>query len=145
MDGDPDVDAIFRLTRKDDGVQLDLRFDPKAPPVLIPPGAYTPYNCQNTLHFYDAFWGLVLPPSGTLRVTDIWRSFFVQRLLQEINGYLGYFGPTAYQVFYHLINVQFANKLIFCLVNKNQIPRKNLLKVVKFQNLLEKCCNVWKI
>ena len=98
VDGDPDVDAVFRLTRKDDGVQLDLRFDPKAPPVLIPPGAYTPYNCQNTLHFYDAFWGLVLPPSGTLRVTDIWRSFYVQRLLQEINGYLAYFGPTAYQV-----------------------------------------------
>lgn len=98
VDGDPDVDAIFRLTRKDMGVQLDLKFDPQAPPILIPPGSYTPYNCQNTLHLRDSFWGLVLPPSGTLRVTDIWRSFFVQRLLQEVNGYLGYFGPTAYQV-----------------------------------------------
>ena len=98
VDGDPDVYAVFRLTRKDDGVQLDLKFDPKAPPILVPPGSYTPYNCQNTLHLYDSFWGLVLPPSGTLRVTDIWRSFFTQRLLQEINGYLGYFGPTAYQL-----------------------------------------------
>ena len=28
---------------------------------------------------------------------------------------------------------------------KNEIPGKNILKVVKFQNLVEKCCNVWKI
>jgi hypothetical protein len=78
---------------------------------LIPPGAYTPYNCQNTLHFYDAFWGLVLPPSGTLRVTDIWRSFYVQRLLQEVNGYLAYFGPTAYQVCYALSLFRFVSEL----------------------------------
>ncbi len=31
------------------------------------------------------------------------------------------------------------NKLNFNLVKKNQIPGKNLLKVVKFQNLVEKC------
>ncbi len=36
-------------------------------------------------------------------------------------------------------------RLTFYLVNKNEIPGKNLLKVVKFQNLVEKCCNVWKI
>ena len=44
---------------------------------------------------------------------------------------------------------------IFGVVKKNEIPEKNLLKVnskikiqneiVKFQNLVEKCCNVWKI
>ena len=36
-------------------------------------------------------------------------------------------------------------RLIFDLVNKNEIPEKNLLKVVKFQNLVEKCCTVSKI
>ena len=36
-------------------------------------------------------------------------------------------------------------RLTFDLVNKNEVPGKNLLKVVKFQNLVEKCCNVWKI
>ncbi|XP_046850969.1 probable glycosyltransferase STELLO1 [Xenia sp. Carnegie-2017] len=97
VNGDPDVDAIFRLTRKDVGVKLDVEFDSKAPPVLIPPGTYTPFNCQNTVYLYNAFWGLVLPPSQTLRVTDIWRSFYVKRLLQEIDGYLGFFGPSAYQ------------------------------------------------
>ncbi len=28
---------------------------------------------------------------------------------------------------------------------KNEIPGNDLLKIVKFQNLVEKCCNVWKI
>ncbi len=35
------------------------------------------------------------------------------------------------------------NKQKFNLVKK-QIPEKDVLKVVKFQNLVE-CCNVWKI
>ncbi len=33
----------------------------------------------------------------------------------------------------------------FDLDNKNEIPGKNFLKVVKFQNLAEKYCDVWKI
>ena len=33
----------------------------------------------------------------------------------------------------------------FDLDNKNEIPGKNLLKVVKFKNLVEKYCNMWKI
>ena len=33
----------------------------------------------------------------------------------------------------------------FDLDNKNEISGKNLLKKVKFQNLVEKYCNVWKI
>ena len=33
----------------------------------------------------------------------------------------------------------------FDLDNKNEIPGKNLLKVVNLQNLVEKCCNVCKI
>ena len=36
-------------------------------------------------------------------------------------------------------------RLTFDLDNENEIPGKNILKVVKFQNLVEKCYNVWKI
>ena len=35
-------------------------------------------------------------------------------------------------------------RLIFDLVKKHEIAGKNLLKVVKYQHLVEKCCNVWK-
>ncbi len=31
-------------------------------------------------------------------------------------------------------------RLIFDLDNKDEIPGKNFLKVVKFQNLIKKCC-----
>ena len=48
VDGDPDVDAIFRLTRKDEGVDLRVTFDKEAPPVLLPKGLMAPYNTQNT-------------------------------------------------------------------------------------------------
>ena len=97
VNGDPDVDAVFRLTRKDAGVKLDVEFDSKAPPVLLPPGSYAPFNSQNTLFLYDAFWGLMMPPGPALRVTDIWRAYYDKRLLEEINGYLAFFGPNAYQ------------------------------------------------
>ena len=36
-------------------------------------------------------------------------------------------------------------RLTFDLDNKNEIPGKNLLKVVKFQNLVEEYCNVFDI
>ena len=36
-------------------------------------------------------------------------------------------------------------RLNFDLIKKNEIPGKNLLKVVKLQNFVKKCCNVWKI
>ena len=36
-------------------------------------------------------------------------------------------------------------RLTFDPDNKNEIPGKNLLKVVKFKNAVEKNYNVWKI
>ena len=97
VNGDPDVDAVFRLTRKDAGVKLDVEFDSEAPPVLLPRGSYAPFNSQNTLFLYDAFWGLMMPPGPAMRVTDIWRAYYDKRLLEEIDGYLAFFGPNAYQ------------------------------------------------
>lgn len=98
VNGDPDVDAIYRLTRKDEGVRLDVEFDNNAEPVLIPNGLLAPYNSQNTLHLYNAFWGLLLPQTVAFRVCDIWRGYWAQRLLWEIDGYLSFFGPNANQV-----------------------------------------------
>ena len=81
VDGDPDVDAIFRLTRKDAGVDLRVQFDKSASPVLLPRGIIAPYNTQNTLHLYDAFWGLLIPQTVAFRVCDIWRGYWAQRLM----------------------------------------------------------------
>lgn len=82
-DEDPDVDAIFRLTR-----QLPCNFQglpPGSPDVLvIPPNTYVPYNAQATVHLYEAFWGLLLPVTVHGRVSDIWRSYLTQKLLWDI-------------------------------------------------------------
>lgn len=82
-DADPDVDAVFRLTR-----QLPCSFQglpPGSPPVLaIPPNIYTPYNAQATAHLREAFWSLLLPITVHGRVSDIWRAYLAQRLLWDI-------------------------------------------------------------
>jgi len=97
VDGDPDIDAIYRLTRKDKGVRLDVKFDREQDVVLLPKGSLCPYNAQNTLYVYDAFWSLLLPATVNMRITDIWRSYVMQRLLWEIGGHLSFFPPSAYQ------------------------------------------------
>ena len=98
VDGDPDVDAIFRLTRKDQDIALDVKFDVSAPPVLLPPQTMSPFNSQNTLFLHDALWALLLPVTVAFRVCDIWRGYWAQRLLWEIGGNLVFFPPNARQV-----------------------------------------------
>lgn len=67
-DGDPDVDAIFRLTRGN-----IITFDHDKEPIALPAQVFCPFNSQNTVFYYDAFWALVLPITKTFRVCDIWR------------------------------------------------------------------------
>ena len=46
----------------------------------MPKGTVAPYNAQATVHFYDSFWGLLLPMTVAGRVSDIYRSYFSQIL-----------------------------------------------------------------
>jgi hypothetical protein len=92
-DEDPDVDAIYRLTRP-----LPVSFD-NAPAtamrLIIPSGRYSPYNAQATTHMYSAFWGLLLPYTVVGRVTDIWRSYFTQRILHDLGLAVVYSPPLV--------------------------------------------------
>ncbi|XP_066936685.1 uncharacterized protein [Clytia hemisphaerica] len=97
VDGDPDLDAIQRLTRKDASAKFVVYFDKEAPPVVLPPKSFAPYNSQNTFQHYDIFFALLLPITVTFRVNDIWRSYIAQRLMWDIGGHLAYFPPNAYQ------------------------------------------------
>ncbi|XP_046542284.1 probable glycosyltransferase STELLO1 [Haliotis rubra] len=97
VNGDPDMDAIFRLTRKQTHSQLNVTFDDRAPPAIVPAGVFSPFNSQNTLFLYDAVWALLIPTTTTFRVCDIWRGYWAQRLLWEMGGNLGFFPPNAYQ------------------------------------------------
>jgi len=92
-DGDPDFDAIFRLTRK---LPITFESDPKMTKrLLVPTGKYSPYNAQATVHMYKAFWGLFLPSTVPGRVTDIWRSFITQKFFHELGLVLIYEGPLV--------------------------------------------------
>lgn len=95
--GDPDVDAIFRLTRKLQSQPIDIRFNGSAAAVALPQGVFCPYNSQNTLHHYNAFWALFLPAHVSFRVSDIWRSYWAQKLLWRVGGTLTFLPATVYQ------------------------------------------------
>lgn len=97
VDGDPDVDAIYRLTRQHSNVRLDVRFDAKAPLYLNPSGTFSPFNSQNTLFHKTAFWGLLLPTTVTDRATDIFRSYWTQRLMWLVGQKLAFGPATFYQ------------------------------------------------
>jgi len=91
-DEDPDVDAVFRLTRK-----LPCRFGglpPEIPQVLAtPPNVFLPYNAQATVHLYEAFWGLLLPVTVHGRVSDIWRAYLTQKLLWDVGQVVAFAPP----------------------------------------------------
>ena len=93
---DPDVDAIFRMTH---GPEIGrIRFDAGRAPLTLARGTYCPYNTQNTMYLAPAFWGLLVPITPTIRVCDIWRSYWVQRMLWEVGEELLFMPPTAEQV-----------------------------------------------
>lgn len=73
-DGNPDVDAIYRLTQP-----LPFSFDCAAS-VALGNHSMCPFNSQNTTWFKEAFALLYLPSYCSFRMTDIWRSFVAQRI-----------------------------------------------------------------
>ena len=75
-----------------------VHFDRDQPPIALQPFTFSPYNTQNTVTYYEAFWGLYLPVTTTFRVCDIWRGYWVQRLLWDIGGRLIFGRPTVKQV-----------------------------------------------
>mgnify|MGYP002634636637 CR=1 FL=1 len=91
-DQNPDVDAVFRLTRK-----LPVSFH-SSDPVSIQIGQWCPFNSQNTTWFEEAFPLLYLPAHCSFRMTDIWRSFVAQRLLWTLDSGVVFHDATVLQV-----------------------------------------------
>jgi len=90
---DPDVDAVYRML-----FPLPFRFDADVSPVLLTAGAWCPFNSQNTTFFPSAIPLLYLPAGCSFRMTDIWRSFVAQRVMQARGQGVLFHGPTVYQV-----------------------------------------------
>lgn len=90
-DGNPDVDAIYRLILP---LPQKFRTDRR---ILLGSGSWCPFNSQNTSWWPDAYPLLYLPAHCSFRMTDIWRSFIAQKLAW-LNGWSVLFhGPTVWQ------------------------------------------------
>ena len=90
-EGDPDVDAIYRLTVG----KADHSF--RAGSVALGIGAITPFNSQSTLWFPEAFPYMYLPSHVSFRMTDIWRSYVAQVCMWARGQHLVYHGTGVRQ------------------------------------------------
>lgn len=105
-DDDPDVDAIYRLT-----ANQPCRFDQR-PPVVLPPGTFSPFNSQNTAFRRELLALMYLPALVNFRVTDILRSYVAQPILWAAGLRLGFLGPTVRQARNaHDLQADFASEL----------------------------------
>jgi hypothetical protein len=90
-DGDPDVDAVYRLTGT-----LPFFFE-MAKPLTLSPQAWCPFNSQNTSWSHKAFPLLYLPSHCSFRMTDIWRSMIAQACMWQNGWHLSFHAPTVIQ------------------------------------------------
>ena len=96
-DGNPDVDAVFRLTQ----AQFDysnFHFS-KAEPLAVSAASrsWLPLNSQVTIWPRDSAALLYLPVTCSFRMTDIWRGYVAQRVFHELDISLMLVGPMAFQ------------------------------------------------
>ena len=90
-DGNPDVDAIYRLLLP---LPQYFRTDRR---IALGPGSWCPFNSQNTRWWPDVFPLLYLPSYCSFRMTDIWRSLIAQRLAWLNGWYVLFHEPTVIQ------------------------------------------------
>ena len=90
-EGNPDVDAIFRLVNK----KININFKRKLKLNLHK--SLVTLNSQNTIWFKQIFPLLYLPVTCTMRCTDIWRGLIAQRILHNDNKNILFFGTTMKQ------------------------------------------------
>jgi hypothetical protein len=91
-DSDPDVDAIYRLTR-----ELPIVFNSN-PPARLSKGVVSPFNSQATWWRQDVFALLYFPSLISWRAADIWRSFIATRILQSNGSSVTFFPALVKQI-----------------------------------------------
>ena len=91
-DGDPDVDAIYRLT-----IGQECIFEQR-PPLVLGRGTISPFNSQNTAFCAELFPLLYLPSTVTFRFTDILRGYVAQPVMWSAGYQLGFVGASVTQI-----------------------------------------------
>lgn len=91
-DGDPDVDAVYRMTN---GAEVHFA---RGRELSLAPGSYTPFNSQATLWVPETFPLMYLPLGVPDRVTDILRGYIALACLWKNGHTLGCASPVVFQV-----------------------------------------------
>lgn len=91
VNGDTDVDAIYRLTNN-----KKIKFKSREP-IILKKGSICPFNSQNTFFKKELFPLLYLPAFVTFRFTDILRGLIAQPIMWAANYHLGFTQATAFQ------------------------------------------------
>jgi hypothetical protein len=89
--GDPDVDAIYRLTN-----DTPCYFTER-PPVVLGKNTMSPFNSQNTRTRKELFPLLYLPAFVSIRFTDILRGLVAQPIMWLYDYHLGFTNATVVQ------------------------------------------------
>lgn len=98
-DGDPDVDAIMRLTQPSRFTGGGIRFRrDKILELDSPGGQLAPFNSQLTQWDSRVASLMYLPVTCSFRMTDIWRGYIAQRALGTLGEKLVFVGPLAFQL-----------------------------------------------
>ena len=95
-DGDPDVDAIFRLTSNLSKTQI--RFKENNSYYKIAENHYCPGNTQNTVWLKsEDFYLMYLPSFISFRICDILKMYVAQAFVKKTKGSIVFQGATVYQ------------------------------------------------
>lgn len=140
-DGDPDVDAIYRLLFKE-----TLYFRNEDSPVILAKGNWCSFNSQNTLFFKEYFPLLYLPCFVSFRMTDIWRSFVAQTVLWSQGKCLSFSTSSVIQVRneHNLMN-DFNDEVIGYQNNRQicEILKQTSLDWTKEMSIKSKVISAW--
>lgn len=90
-DGNPDVDAIYRLT-----IGKNIMFHSNIP-LALSEGCYCPFNSQSTFWRRELLPLMYLPAFVSMRFTDILRGYIAQCIMQHFGYSLGFCSSVVYQ------------------------------------------------
>ena len=97
INGEPDIDSLFILTRIKKNKPFEIKFI-RQYPLLYLPRNYVPINSKNTKYLYDIFPTLALPTTINQKISDIIRGFIMQNYAWRINGSIVYVSSNAYKI-----------------------------------------------
>jgi|WetSurMetagenome_2_1015567.scaffolds.fasta_scaffold137461_2 hypothetical protein len=135
INGNPDVDAIFRLVKSND---LNIPINADSLPITLFK-QYHPFNSQATLWPRQFFSLCYLPSTCSFRMTDIWRGYIAQRILYQLGYSVKFERPSCNQIRNsHLLHKDFfdeydgykQSELVINTLKLSMLPRAEMAEML---------------